>query len=187
MDLANEPLYTVKYIENLPEGERAELIDGVIYDMASPTRMHQRLLFELARIIADFIDNNKGECEVNVAPFAVYLNNDEYNYVEPDLFVVCDKEKLDDKGCHGAPDWIIEVVSSSSQRMDYELKLFKYRTAGVREYWIVDPKAETVFVHNFEKNEMETYRFSDLVPVRIYQSENEDGLRIDFEEVFKRI
>lgn len=184
MDLASEPLYTITYIENLPEGQRAELIDGVVYNMATPSRIHQRLLFELARIIAGFIDKNNGECEVNVAPFAVYLNEDDYNYVEPDVFVVCDKNKLDDKGCHGAPDWIIEIVSPTSQRMDYELKLFKYRTVGVREYWIVDPKAEMVFIHNFEKNEMETYKFSDTIPVGIY---SDNGMSIDFVKLINSV
>ena len=74
-----------------------------------------------------------------IAPFAVFLNADDKNYVEPDISVICDKSKLTDKGCNGAPDWIIEIVSSGSRRMDYYTKLFKYRTAGVREYWIVDP------------------------------------------------
>ncbi|MBR1598108.1 MAG: Uma2 family endonuclease [Lachnospiraceae bacterium] len=81
----------------------------------------------------------------------------------------------------------IRELNSSSNAIDYELKLFKYRTAGVREYWIVDSKAETVFVHNFEKNEMETYKFSDMVPVCIYQGENKSGLKIDFAEILKRI
>lgn len=187
MDLVNEPLYTVKYIENLPEGERVELIDGVIYDMAAPSRTHQRIVAELFRKIADYIDKQKGECEVNVSPFAVYINDDEYNYVEPDVVVVCDSNKLDDRGCHGAPDWIIEVVSPASQRMDYELKLFKYRTAGVREYWIVDPKTETVFVHDFENNEMETYKFSDMIPVSLYQGKNEEDLIIDFTKIINKI
>ena len=67
------------------------------------------------------------------------MKNDK-TYVEPDISVVCDENKLDDKGCNGAPDWIIEIVSPGSRRMDYGIKLFKYRSAGVREYWIVDPE-----------------------------------------------
>lgn len=185
MALAKEQCYTISDISNLPEGQRAELLDGVLYAMASPSRSHQRLVAELLRKIADYIERNGGRCEVNIAPFAVYLYNDDYNYVEPDIFVVCDSRKMDEQGCHGAPDWIIEVVSPSTQRMDYELKLFKYRTAGVREYWIVDPKTRTVFVHYFERNEMETYGFSDRIPVGIYQDTEEGGtgLEIDFSEI----
>ncbi|MDE5589145.1 MAG: Uma2 family endonuclease [Acetatifactor sp.] len=76
---------------------------------------------------------------IYLAPYAVFLNADETNYVEPDISVICDKSKLDERGCNGAPDWIIEVVSPSTERMDYGIKLFKYRSAGVREYWIVNP------------------------------------------------
>ena len=91
-------------------------------------------MFSLSRKIADYIESENGECEVNIAPFAVFLNEDDINYVEPDISIVCDSSKLDDKGCHGAPDWIIEVVSPGNKPMDYFTKLFKYRSAGVREY-----------------------------------------------------
>ena len=77
------------------------------------------------------------------APFAVYIANDLYNYVEPDVSVICDRDKIDEKGCHGAPDWIIEITSPSDPQKDYGVKLFKYRTAGVREYWIVDPDSKS--------------------------------------------
>ena len=97
------------------------------------------------------------------------MNNDELNYVEPDISVVCDPSKLDDKGCHGAPDWIIEVVSPSSKRMDYFIKLFKYRTAGVREYWIVDPDKHMTMVYEFEKDKAEPYNFDENVPVGIFE------------------
>ena len=147
--LNSEILYTTDYIEALPEGERAELIDGRIYYMASPTRTHQQLLGYLFRKIADYIDEQGGDCEVNLAPFAVYLNNDNKTYVEPDIVVVCDRDKLDDKGCHGAPDWVIEILSPSSMKMDCERKVKLYRDAGVREYWIVDPEKETVSVYDF--------------------------------------
>ena len=97
----------------------------------------------LVSVIDRYISDNNGKCEVYSAPFAVFLNKDDKTYVEPDVSVICDPNKLDDKGCSGAPDWIIEVVSPSSQRMDYMTKLFKYRTAGVREYWIINPMTET--------------------------------------------
>lgn len=106
MPLPQHEDYTTEYIYHLPEGTRAELIDGQIYYMAPPTRTHQKLLFSISRTIADYIDSKKGICEVDIAPFAVFLNEDNRNYVEPDISVICDTEKLSEKGCTGAPDWI---------------------------------------------------------------------------------
>lgn len=162
-------IYTVKDIEALPEGKRAELIDGRMYEMASPSRIHQRLLGALYRLIANYIEDGDGSCEVYLAPFAVYINNDEYNYVEPDIVVICNEDKLDERGCHGAPDWAIEIVSPSSVKMDRKIKLFKYRTAGVREYWIVNPEEKTVEVYLFTKDKERTYTFEETVPVGIYE------------------
>ena len=97
MPLPKQKAYTIEDIYTLPDGERAELIDGQIYYMAPPTRTHQRIVLSLSRKIADYIDSNNGICEVNVSPFAVFLNADDKRYLEPDVFVVCDKDKLDDK------------------------------------------------------------------------------------------
>ena len=169
MPLMKEQHYTIEDIYNLKEGERAELIDGVIYDMAPPKRLHQKLVMELSATILSYIRSKDGNCEVYPAPFAVFLNNDDRNYVEPDVSVICDKNKLDDRGCNGAPDWIIEVVSQSSKQMDYFIKLFKYRSVGVREYWIVDPEKKNVRVYNFETEETLDYTFSDSVEVGIYE------------------
>lgn len=104
------------------------------------------------------------------APFAVFLSENDKTYVEPDISIICDKNKITDMGCHGAPDWVIEIVSPSSKAMDYFTKLFKYRTAGVREYWIVDPMKEFVTVYQFEKETMEQYSFGENVPVGIYDN-----------------
>ena len=131
--LKKQTVYTISDIYALPDGERAELIDGQIYNMAPPGRLHQKISWKLHQAIANYIDSRNGLCEVYAAPFAVFLNDDDINYVEPDLSVICDLSKLDDKGCHGAPDWVIEIVSSGSRSRDYMTKLFKYRTAGVRE------------------------------------------------------
>lgn len=139
MSLPQEKLYTTADIYDLPEGQRAELIDGQIYYMAPPNRRHQKISSQLHGKIWNYISSKNGSCEVYSAPFAVFLNEDDRNYVEPDISVICDPEKLTDRGCTGAPDWIIEIVSPSSRRMDYFVKLFKYRSSGVREYWIVDP------------------------------------------------
>lgn len=167
--LKKEEIYTVDDIYALPEGERAELIDGKIYFMSPPNRTHQKISSKLHQAIANYIDSKDGNCEVYAAPFAVFLGEDDINYVEPDISVICEQSKLDEKGCHGAPDWIIEIVSPGSKPMDYFTKLFKYRTAGVREYWIVDPVKEQVIVYRFEKETMEEYSFGEDVPAGIYE------------------
>ena len=174
-DVDTKEGYTVEDIYALPEGERAELINGQIYYMAPPSRSHQRVCGKLYQTIVNYIEANKGNCEVYVAPFAVFLNNDDSNYVEPDISVICDTSKLDEKGCHGAPDWIIEIVSPGSRRTDYFMKLFKYRTAGVREYWIVDPDKNRITAYNFETEDTLEYSFNDSVQAGIYP-----GFCIDF-------
>ena len=165
--LKKRDIYTIDDIYALPDGERAELIDGQIYYMAPPNTRHQRLVSDLHYQIRDFINRNSGTCEVFPAPFAVFLNENDQNYVEPDISVICDKNKITDKGCNGAPDWVIEIVSPSSKQMDYYKKLFKYRTAGVREYWVVDPERNLVTVYDFEKDSMEEYSFDKYVPAPI--------------------
>lgn len=159
--------YTIKDIYALPDGQRAELIDGNIYMMAPPTTRHQRIVGALYTQIYNYLKGNRGKCEVIPSPFAVFLN-DEKNYVEPDISVICDPDKIDDDGCHGAPDWIVEIVSPGSRRMDYMIKLFKYRSAGVREYWIVDPEKNRIIVYNFADDTMAEYAFGDAVKAGIY-------------------
>ncbi len=167
--LRKEVIYTIEDIYALPEGQRAELIDGKIYYMAPPNTRHQMLVMDLSYQIKDYIERNNGECDVLPAPFAVFLNENDKNYVEPDISVICDKDKITEKGCQGAPDWIIEIVSASSRKMDYYTKLFKYRTAEVREYWVVDSDKNTVTVYDFENDNMEEYSFGEDVPVGIYK------------------
>ncbi len=180
MALAQEKHYTVKDIYNLPEGVRAELIDGEMYMMAAPGTGHQRILNYLSTEINLFIRKMDGNCEVFPAPFAVFFNNDDKTYVEPDISVICDKSKLDDRGCNGAPDWVIEIVSPSSRAMDYLKKLFKYQTAGVKEYWIVDPMRKQVIVYRFDADEYSIhYSFTDEIPVGIYDGDLK--LRIETE------
>lgn len=169
MALHQEKTYTIDDIYALPDGQRAELIDGHIYDMAPPNRIHQKLISRLSQTITNYIDAKHGGCELYPAPFAVFLNKDDRNYVEPDISVICDKHKLDDRGCNGAPDWIIEIVSPSTEPMDYGIKLFKYRSAGVREYWIINPRTRTVNVFDFEHDQKSAqYSFEDEIPVCIY-------------------
>ena len=175
MALPQERLYTIEDIYALPEGTRAELIDGQIYYMAPPTRKHQRIIGEIFAAIREYINTHNGPCEVDMAPFAVFLDKDDANYVEPDISVICDPNKLTDKGCFGAPDWIIEIVSTSSRRMDYFTKLFKYRAAGVREYWIVDPDKKSIIVYDFQSEDIRDYTFSDSIKAGIY-----DDLYVNF-------
>ena len=181
MPFPKENSYTTDYIYSLPEGQRAELIDGVIYDMAPPNRLHQKLVMNLSAEIRNYIKKNNGSCEVYPAPFAVFLNKDDKTYVEPDISVICDKSKLDDRGCNGAPDWITEIASPSTKRTDYGVKLFKYRSAGVREYWIVNPLTKTVNVYDLEKEELtDQYSFDDNIQVCIY-----NDLTINIAELLK--
>lgn len=169
MALAQQRAYTIDDIYSLPDGQRAELIDGKLYMMSPPNRQHQKLVSELNYQIRDYIKRREGCCEVYPAPFAVFLNKDDKNYVEPDISVICDKSKLTDSGCSGAPDWVFEITTPSNPQMDYGVKLFKYRTAGVREYWIVDPQKHTVMVYDFEKEkESNLYTFDEDISVCIY-------------------
>ena len=178
MPLPKEVDYTIEDIYKLPEGNRAELIDGQIYYMAPPSYRHQELVFEISLIIGNYIKTKKGPCKVALAPLAVFLNKDNKNYVEPDISVICDKSKLTIHGCVGSPDWIIEIVSPSSRQMDYFTKLFKYQSAEVREYWIVDPLKNRITVYQFETGTITEYSFSDSIKVGIY-----NDLTIDFAEI----
>lgn len=179
MALQQEKIYTIEDIYALPDGQRAELIDGRIYNMAPPARIHQKLITELVSALHQHIRDNNGDCEVYPAPFAVFLNADDKNYVEPDISVICDKSKLTEKGCNGAPDLIMEVVSPSTQQMDYGIKLFKYRTAGVREYWIINPVTRIVNVYDLENEERTCqYSFNDEISVCIF-----NGLSIRLSEL----
>ena len=170
MALPKETGYTIEDIYNLPEGKRAELIDGQIYYMAPPTFRHQYLNTKLVSQIDQYISAKKGNCIVVSAPFAVFLDESKSNYVEPDISVICDKSKITEHGCIGSPDWIIEIVSPSSKQMDYFTKLMKYRTAGVREYWIVDSLKNRIMVYNFEADDISNYTFSDSIQVGIYEN-----------------
>lgn len=164
---------------NLPEGVRAELIDGELWDLASPSRKHQRIVAEAARQMANYIEAHQGTCQVYPAPFAVNLFADDSTFVEPDVSVVCDPAKLSDRGCEGAPDLVIEVVSPSNPGMDYVTKLNLYREAGVREYWICDPIKERVLVYAFGFDEFPAiYDFPMNTPSAVLE-----GFEINYAEV----
>ncbi|MCD8132427.1 MAG: Uma2 family endonuclease [Clostridiales bacterium] len=152
MPLLKPDSYTIDDIYALPEGQRAELIRGQIYMMAPPNTIHQRISFAVSRVLADYIASENGLCEVFPAPFAVFLPGEEDAYLEPDISVICDKNKISDRGCEGAPDFVVEVVSPSSREMDYATKMTLYSDAGVREYWIIDPARERTTIYYFEQD-----------------------------------
>lgn len=158
----------------LPDGQRAELINGKFYDMAPPSRIHQRISAEIARIFGNYIIEHNGSCQVYPAPFAVNLDAEDENWVEPDISIICDHTKLTERGCSGAPDLIVEIVSPSSRKLDYATKSGLYLATGVREYWIVDPARETTMVY-FENDDTTPciYQFSVEIPCGIF-----DGLKI---------
>lgn len=170
---------TLEQYEALPEDTRAEVFDNQIYYMASPSQIHQSILLELITLINTYVKSKKGNCRVFPAPFDVKLSDNPLTIVQPDILVVCDKDKLDEKRCNGAPDFIIEIVSSGNPTDDYVRKLYYYQKYGVREYWIVDPKRRTVNVNYFEGNLINVaYSFDSTVKVNIY-----DDLLIDFSEL----
>ncbi len=162
MSLPQQRTYTSEDYWNLPDGIRAELINGQIYNMAPPSRLHQKILLELSSTIRNYIRSQNGSCEVYPAPFAVNLKADDKDWVEPDISVICDSDKLTDQGCSGSPDLIIEIVSPSSRKMDYIIKNALYSDAGVREYWIVDPQKETTMVYHFEEDAAPTMQPFDM-------------------------
>lgn len=177
--------YTVNDIIALPDGERAELIDGEMFMMASPKTIHQSIVMWISAEIFNFIKGRKGKCRVFSPSVGVFIKKDQKNYVEPDITVICDRNKLDDQGCHGAPEWVLEVVSPSSAVMDYKRKTKLYMEAGVREYWIIDSDREKVTVYLFEEGETEScteYSFQKTIASTVIK-----GLEINFAQMMEYI
>jgi Uma2 family endonuclease len=170
------------------EEERWEILDGVPYMQAAPSRIHQEVLLEILNQLANYL---KGKpCKVYPAPFCVRLDVekndcDVKNVVEPDITVVCDSSKLDDRGCKGSPDMIIEILSPSTAKKDRVDKLNKYEKAGVKEYWVVEPDQKLVSVFLLQENDRygrtEMYTSEDKIKVSIFTD-----LEIDLKPVFDR-
>lgn len=161
--------YTVEDLDDLPENWRGELIDGVIYDQASPTSDHQRAVGWIHWKLYSFVEEQGGDCEVFSAPTDVRTDRDEKTVLVPDVFVLCDPAKDQETHIEGAPDLVVEVLSTSTRRRDLTVKVEKYRKAGVREYWAVDLKNERVIAYRFEEDEiMGIYSFQQEIPVGIW-------------------
>lgn len=185
---AREPRrYTYGDLMQWDDGKRYELYNGQPVALASPSDVHQLVLMELAAQLHDFLKDKP--CKLYPAPFDVRLFDtaddrpeDSENVVQPDLMVVCNKDKVDRHGVHGAPDLVIEITSPSTRRNDRLVKFNLYQRAGVREYWIVDPDARVVLVHTLEEGQYhaaDAYAAGSAVPVGIF-----DGFSVDLSEVF---
>ena len=185
---AKKEHYTFADILAWEGNERVEIINGEIFLMASPFRVHQEISGELFRQLANFLEGKK--CRVYAAPFAVRLfekdgdnPEDVDTMVEPDITVVCDNDKLDKHGCKGAPDMVIEILSPSTRRHDRLVKLGLYQQAGVREYWIVDPENKSVQVFLQDGSSFlkihEDYGREDIAKVNVL-----DGCFIELSKVF---
>lgn len=175
--------YTVEDYLRLPEEERVELIDGVIYDMAAPTDKHQIIMGELFARFRDHIRKKKGKCITILSPLDVQLDCDNKTMVQPDIVIVCDRSKFKEGRVFGAPDLVVEVLSESTKKKDITIKGAKYSAAGVREYWIVDPKKKRVYVYRYEEEEFlpVMYTSEQKVPVGIWNDECE----VDFAEIYE--
>ena len=188
-EAATKDSYTYGDYAKWPDEERWELIDGVPYNMSpAPSRSHQKILGELFKQIAVYLTGKT--CEVYIAPFDVRLpkgdeNDDQITtVVQPDLVVVCDREKLDDHGCKGAPDLVVEVLSPGTAGKDMKIKLALYERVGVKEYWLVDPSYKAVQVYQLETSgrygRPGIYTGADQVKVGLFLD-----LEIDLSMVFK--
>lgn len=175
--------FTAEDFYNIPREIHVELIDGVLYDLSAPSMPHQCMASELLYAFMHYIKKKDGRCLVTQSS-NVQLDADDKTVVLPDISILCDHGKTDHRAIIGAPDLVVEILSPSTQAIDKGLKLTKYRNAGVKEYWIIDLKKETVAVFDFANNNpMALYGFADCVPVSIYNGE----CVIDFKEIMGAI
>ena len=174
MEQTKSQKYTYSDYLTWNDDQRYELIDGNVYMMTpspSPSSTHQKISVELLRQLANYLQGKI--CEVYAAPFDVRLNADaeDDTVVQPDITVICDPSKIDERGCKGVPDMIIEILSPSTTQRDQVVKLNRYLKAGVREYWIVSPEARSVHIHLLtnEQYVIQAYDETANVPVNILE------------------
>ena len=166
----NELRMTVDALEEFGDDRFLELLDGNLIIGQAPNVQHQMLVQNIGRIIDRYIENNNGKCRMFNVGINVQTDEDDYTLLIPDIVVLCDEDKLNEKGILGAPDLVMEVVSESTRRIDYNDKMHKYMGSGVREYWIIDSSKERVTVYiSGEPMMVYVYSFSDNIPVGIYE------------------
>lgn len=173
--------FTIDDYYDLPEETRVELIDGYFYDMASPGAVHQQIQVSVSAQLYNYIKKKKGSCKVFTAPFDVRLNRDDKTMVQPDVLVICKKENFTEKRGEGAPDMVVEILSPSTAKKDTTLKLRKYMAAGVREYWVIDPKNKRIIVYYTDDEGVmlpSIYGFDCEVQVNIWGGK----CKVDFRE-----
>ena len=172
---------TIKDYYELPDGVRVELIDGTFYDMASPTSVHQRIAGRIYSVLDQYVEDHNGPCTPFDAPMDVQLDCDDRTILQPDILIFCDDAKMRKRVYFGAPDFVVEILSPSTRKKDVTVKLRKYIGAGVREYWIVDPDTERVFVYLIEEGELPFIcGYGEKVPVGI----SGGTCSIDFTEIW---
>jgi Uma2 family endonuclease len=171
--------FTVSDRDALPDDIRTELIDGYLYYLAAPNRKHQIIAGMIYAELLAFGSDSVHECLPQIAPVDVNLDDDDKTMLQPDVLVLCHEDR-DDRYVHGAPEFVVEIISKSSRRTDTAIKLNKYMNAGVREYWIVDPYNETITAYDFQSDVYPLhYTFNDTVPVSISGGE----CTIDFRRI----
>ncbi|WP_330364419.1 Uma2 family endonuclease [Butyrivibrio sp. XPD2002] len=180
----NQGEYTLDDYYALPDDQRVELIDGVFYDMSAPYTTHQFIALGIFSQIKNYINSKKGKCIPLAAPCDVQLDKDDKTMVQPDVMIICDRDKIVKQKVYGAPDFVVEVLSDSTKKKDMTLKLSKYEKAGVKEYWIVDPDKQKIIVYDFAHDfDVSIYGFGDDVPIGLYDGK----CRIDFKTILDEI
>ena len=177
--------YTLEDYYAIPDERRVELIDGEIFDMAAPSVTHQIILGELYIQFRACAELHGQTCRVFLSPCDVQLDNDNKTMVQPDLFVLCHDFDRAGRSIPGAPELTLEILSDSTRSKDLLLKTYKYKNAGVKEYWIVDPKKKEILVYDFSDEDLipERYTFSDQVPIGLSGGK----CKIDFAIIMEQI
>jgi Uma2 family endonuclease len=175
--------YTYADVLGWADDVRAEIIDGELYMMADPSTTHEIIKRELYIPLCNFLRGKP--CQAFDAPFGVRpfakRDNSDNTHVEPDITVICDESKISERGCYGAPDLIIEILSPSTARVDLMVKFDLYQRIGVREYWIVDPERRLVHVHHLTNGAYTTTTYDETGAVAVHVL---PGCVINLNEVF---
>lgn len=188
MSIPKEANYTYYDYLQWNEDEAVELIDGTVYAQAQPSPLHEEIIVELVRQIANYLEAKRCKVYSSRLDVKLFANSEDSErnintVVVPDLSIVCDSSKIDQRGCNGAPDMITEVLSPSTAKRDRYEKLKLYQRAGVKEYWIVDPVEQSVQVYVLENkhyNIVGYYTKEEIVKVNVL-----DGCFVELAKVFK--